>query len=643
MQLLYPYFLVFGLVLVIPILIHLFNLRKFKIVYYSDITLLEQIVLKTKRNKSLKSILVLSVRLLLLSILILSFCYPYIEEIFPPVNEGRLIYIDNSKSSEIDIEGESVFNKIKETNYVIDPLVSGYNFLSNSVKVFNTLTSDEVFELVSTSTITTQEIPIRGIIDLLSFNDKVTSLVLFSPFAKSFNLEGIEQVKQDLTLVHFDVNNANVIQIDTVWTEEVVESEEGLKSVFVEFKCFGSKSVYDFKLFVNDELRGTESVNTQEGLVRFKTHFTEHINKSVVKCYDEGGIQVRSFYFVIRNKKKHNICLIGINTNSPLSKAFSNKKDFSLNQFTLFQIDYDVLFKADLVYIKYDNSNKEKYKYIIDQCLKKDVKVCLCLNDKIDDNVLREFEIKVNSISDTVGVNILYPNSNLYNGVFLDNKKSLIGLPTVSREFSFSGLINPLLNNEYNEAVLIQSIVQPNLYVSTIDFSEASSFTNHSIFIPTVYQFLFYDNVDVNLYSRPNQYFQFTGIDKLLGKVFLRQFNDSLLIEIESITQGEVNLVLLDNELKSGWYELETDSIGYLLAINEDYHLGQYDYRSIAELEALVSSTENIKVISSMDFINDNKNRLFVQVEYPLWKYLILFAIVLLIIEMLFLKIKFTE
>ncbi len=77
MQLLNPYFLLFGVVLAIPVIVHLFNLRKFKTVYYSDTSLLEEIVLKSKKKRTLKELLVLATRLLLLAGLVISFAYPF--------------------------------------------------------------------------------------------------------------------------------------------------------------------------------------------------------------------------------------------------------------------------------------------------------------------------------------------------------------------------------------------------------------------------------------------------------------------------------------------------------------------------------------------------------------------------------------
>lgn len=103
MKFLYPEFLIALTAIAIPIIIHLFNFRKFKKVYYSDITLLKELKLETKSRARLKHWLILLCRILAVAFLVLAFAQPYV-----PIDNQELkagskvisIYVDNSFSTD---------------------------------------------------------------------------------------------------------------------------------------------------------------------------------------------------------------------------------------------------------------------------------------------------------------------------------------------------------------------------------------------------------------------------------------------------------------------------------------------------------------------------------------------------------------
>jgi len=103
MKFLYPEFLIALLALAIPIIIHLFNFRKFKKVYYSDISLLKELKQETKSRARLKHWLILFMRLLAVTCLVLAFAQPYIpadDQLIKAGNKVVSIYVDNSFSTD---------------------------------------------------------------------------------------------------------------------------------------------------------------------------------------------------------------------------------------------------------------------------------------------------------------------------------------------------------------------------------------------------------------------------------------------------------------------------------------------------------------------------------------------------------------
>ena len=101
MRFLYPQMLWGLLALLIPILIHLFNFRRHKLVYFSNTAVLRSIQQENAKTRKLKYLVTLLLRCLFVAALVLAFAFPYHPEKQLNVNtENTLvgIYIDNSMS-----------------------------------------------------------------------------------------------------------------------------------------------------------------------------------------------------------------------------------------------------------------------------------------------------------------------------------------------------------------------------------------------------------------------------------------------------------------------------------------------------------------------------------------------------------------
>ena len=103
MRFLAPGFLFALLAIAIPIIIHLFNFRKFKKVYFSNVRFLKLVQIQTSSRQHLKDRLILASRILALTFLVFAFARPYIPN---PDQKNAYqeqvvsIFIDNSYSME---------------------------------------------------------------------------------------------------------------------------------------------------------------------------------------------------------------------------------------------------------------------------------------------------------------------------------------------------------------------------------------------------------------------------------------------------------------------------------------------------------------------------------------------------------------
>lgn len=109
MQFLYPGFLWALGVLAIPIIIHLFHFRRFKTVYFSNVSFLREVKEESATRSRLRHWLVLLSRLLFLTFLVLAFAQPFIPQTEDTQAAGQRtvsIYLDNSFS--MDAIGDEV-------------------------------------------------------------------------------------------------------------------------------------------------------------------------------------------------------------------------------------------------------------------------------------------------------------------------------------------------------------------------------------------------------------------------------------------------------------------------------------------------------------------------------------------------------
>lgn len=99
MQFKNPELLYALLLLVIPIIVHLFQLRKFRKTPFTNLKFLKAVSIQTRKSSKIKKWLVLFSRLLALACIILAFAQPYFttKENFKSETE-TVLYIDNSLS-----------------------------------------------------------------------------------------------------------------------------------------------------------------------------------------------------------------------------------------------------------------------------------------------------------------------------------------------------------------------------------------------------------------------------------------------------------------------------------------------------------------------------------------------------------------
>jgi len=106
MNFLFPLFLIAGAAIAIPVIIHLFNFRKYKTIEFSDTRLLAQIKITSQKSRKVQNWWLLLSRILFVAALVLAFAQPYLGTPKDTDRQLKLLYIDNSQSMADNLGGQ---------------------------------------------------------------------------------------------------------------------------------------------------------------------------------------------------------------------------------------------------------------------------------------------------------------------------------------------------------------------------------------------------------------------------------------------------------------------------------------------------------------------------------------------------------
>lgn len=126
MHFLYPSFLWALSLLAIPVIIHLFNFRRYKKIAFTNVRFLKQITEETTSRSKLKHLLVLLCRMLALAALVFAFSQPFLPAAnLLPVENSTIVsvFVDNSFSMELPGRQSS---KIEEAKKAAEEVVMAY-------------------------------------------------------------------------------------------------------------------------------------------------------------------------------------------------------------------------------------------------------------------------------------------------------------------------------------------------------------------------------------------------------------------------------------------------------------------------------------------------------------------------------------
>jgi Aerotolerance regulator N-terminal len=670
MHFLYPAFLFALLSLAIPVIIHLFNFRRYQKVYFSNVQFLKQVNEQQSSRRNLKERLILAARLLALTFLVLAFTRPYIsnkQNLTAGTQQAVSIFVDNSYSMQtLNSEGsllDQAKQKAKEiaSAYGIN---DRFQLLTQDFEGRHQrlLSRDEFNDAVDAVKISPQSRKLQQIINrqqslLNTQANAIKSIYIISDFQK--NIASNQNIKTDsaahCSLVQLKASSLPNVAVDSVWLLSAVHRPgEGEKLVFrLHNYADGKAEKIPLKVLINNEQKalGSYTINprsAQNDTLAF-SGLQPGWQRGEIMLQDNPVTFDNQFYFSFNVKQQMPVLLVDDGTPSPFLKAvFAADPFFAVKDVPAGNVDYAGLNAYPLIILS-------------------DVKsVSTGLAQQLKAYVTKGGTLVVFPAADadiTSYRNMLHPMGavypeklltqaakvsaiNLQNQVFknvFDSFPQNPDLPVIKKYYQLSA---PQGSNE-NLMTLTggQSFWAENssgrgkVYVSAVPLNEDfSNLPRHALFLPTIFRIALLSGHDQPL-------FYTLGSDESIEiapvqtneKQLLKLVKDSISI-IPDVRQQEGSTLLYasDQVQQTGTYDLKkADSTIAVLAFNDNRSESDLSYLTPDDLSKILPKSTTILQAGKASLKNAVSE---INIGLQLWKLCIILALIFLAAEIVLVR-----
>ncbi len=324
----YPQLLWALWLLLLPILVHLLQLRKFKKTPFTNVKLLQKVVAKSQRSQSLKRWLLLFTRMALFASLIFAFAQPFMANSTALQEQEMVIYLDNSHSLQLRKDNSSLlYETIQELIDAI-PQEASFTLFTNDEDYKDVTINDIQNELLqlpfSTNQLSLDDILLKSGTYFSQGTKTIKKLIVFSDFQKSMAGNVRDSVKEiENYFVPLRVDNMSNISIDSLYLEAGNSPEKNLVVLVSGSSEFESTPISAY----NGESLIAKAAVKYNPDGKSKMVFTLPADEEIkgsVSLSDMGLAYDNELFFNINTREKIKIMTLGKGDDQFLRKLFSD-------------------------------------------------------------------------------------------------------------------------------------------------------------------------------------------------------------------------------------------------------------------------------------------------------------------------------
>ena len=638
MQFLHPEYFYALPALLIPIFIHLFQLRRFKKYAFTNVALLQKIRFQTRKSSQLKKWLILILRLLAMAFMILAFSQPYFSnQKSTNVPSETVLYLDNSFSMQALGANGPLFKRAVQD--VISGIDEGQkiSLFMNDISYQSTTLKDIKNKLLnlnySPNQLSLSNVILKGASLFSNSKSSLKTLLVISDFQKQDQelLADIDTTLRVILVPLKPLNTANDY-IDRISIEPSLNANN-LLNVTAKTTTKSRDSIA-ITLFEGDKIIGKSILEKSKN---YKTSFVIQKKdgfKGRLSIEDSQVYYDDIFYFNIPKKSKIAVLAINDNTSSAFLKKIYSKDEFIFKSQDYKALDFSQIKNTNLIVLNGVN----------------DISIAL-------KNSLKDFMTNG-------GITVLIPgdqgNISSYNQLIStqtnhslkpikSQEKSVTGLefdhfilkevfktkvtnfqyPSVNSYYPITTLTNKILSYEDQQAFLSQF---NSLFLFTASLSlNNSNFKKSPLIVPTLYNIGRY-----SLVNPPLQYFTETKnsfdlkVDLQKDHILKLSRNKEEFIPLQSNLNSKVRIITEKLPNEPGHYAVikDNDTITHI-SYNYNRKESLLAYYNLSDMKGCII---NNALPITLKNLNSESNVTW------LWKWFIIFALILLAFEMLILK-----
>jgi len=684
MQFVNPLYLFGLLAIAIPVIIHLFNFRRFRRIYFTNVRLLQELKQQTQKQSQLRHLLILAMRILAVASLVIAFAQPYI-----PFSDSNLkmasrnavsIFVDNSFSMEATGTNGTLLD---ESKLKAREIVSAYK----STDLFQLLTCDfegrhqrlvtrdEFLTMleevkISPSVHSFSEI-VRRQYDLLKSEASARrNSYLISDFQKSSysNIDFLQDSSINTYLVPLKSSVVANLYIDTCWFNQPTQQpgKTSLLTARVWNKSENDLEKIPLKLLINNQQKSVASLDIKAGMSStVELPFTVHQagpQHGMLQVTDYPVTYDDKFYFSFDVLSSINVLAInGDGENRFLNSLYAQDSSVRLTNMGEKSLEYGRLSQFDLIILNEIPGFSTGLAEEIKRYVTNGGTILILPAANADLVSYNSFLSSVNSPSyqriDTTDTKVvrLSEESYLFRDVFERQQgKQVIAanteLPKVRKYypivFSSAMLTVPLMGMlNGREFLTLTSSGMGQVMQFTVPLDPAfSNFPQQALFVPVLYNIALISHPSHNLYN-------FIGDNKgiRIGTAFpsgdkiykIKSLNGDFDMIPQINNAGNMVNIFVGNQIPmAGSFELVNDK-NVIASIAFNYNRGESDLtcNSISELESILDKfhLDSFRVLKTGQ---KPLNEVIAQINSgtQLWKYFIWLALLLLLAEILLIR-----
>lgn len=491
MQFKHPEILYFLFLLLIPILVHLFQLRRFKKEFFTNVQFLKELNLQTRKSSQIKKWLLLVTRLLILAALIFAFAQPFFaaKDAKTSTNETYIV-VDNSFSMQAQGQNGPLLKRVMEDLQKHLPENQNFSLVTANENFWNTDVKSLQKEMQNLS-YSPSEFSLNQVLSQLKLRKTLfqKDVIIISDFINADKI-ALEKINESFNtfVIPVKAQQKNNISIDSVFLKETTDK---FYEVGFQLTNYGSDQT-EIPLGIYDENK-----LIAKSVVKFDGNKKE-VFFTLPKLSFNGYASItdnalpydNDLYFSISEPKKINVLSIGATEKSRFLSKIYDVNSFNFQNVELSSLNYNLLENQEVLILNELSEIPQALQTTLTDFAKKDGNVIIIPSTESNANELNNWLKNIGSIAfskvektkkSITKISFSHP---LYKNVFEKNVTNF-QFPSVNTFFQVSTNAAPVLRFE-DDTPFLSAIGKVYVFAAALN-KENSNFQNSPLIVPTFY------------------------------------------------------------------------------------------------------------------------------------------------------------